>query len=770
MMTFAPLRAPALLIALMLMPAVAQGENLIHGGTFKTSKGAFWSSDTIKLSPRNGQLCADVPGGIANPWDALVGIDRLPLDKESHYRLSFDARATGHDAPDTVRVLIQQAKEPWTAHMTLVVEPVESMQTFGQTFAALASEPAQLVFQLGGQAGSWRFCIDNVALMPDDGTFKADAAMKQAKAQAQAMETIDDPIRLNQLGFFEDGPKRATILSLSKAPLHFQLKAANGAVLGEGETEPRPTDPTSGYPVHVADFSALTIPGTGYRLEVEGKESHPFAIGADGYQRLAVDALSWFYPQRSGIAIDGAIAGAAYARPAGHVGQAPNRGDTAVRCLTGDVASTLYGDDWQCSGERDVSGGWYDAGDHGKYVVNGGIAAAQLMASFEWATVYGAKDAALLQDGYARIPEHGNGVPDILDEVRWELEFLVKMIVPDGEPYAGMAYHKVHDIAWTDLPTLPHLDPQARVLHRPSTAATLNVAATAAQGARLFKPYDPDFAGRLLDIARSTYAAARQTPDLYAPSSDGQQGGGDYSDTDVSDEFYWAAAELFITTGDAAYVKDLHASPHWDAPVFDANGFTWQSVAAFARLQLGLFAEALPGKDIDMIRRSIVDAADDYRVLQRREAFGHVYRPKGDLYGWGSNHLALQNLLVLAAAHDLTGERSYLQAVREGVDYILGRNALDLSYITGYGTVFSRNQHSRWYAHQLDASLPSPPAGSLAGGPNATLVDPVAKEKLKGCIGQTCYIDDIGSWGTNEITINWNAALVQVTSFLSEAR
>ena len=65
--------------------------------------------------------------------------------------------------------------------------------------------------------------------------------------------------------------------------------------------------------------------------------------------------------------------------------------------------------------------------------------------------------------------------------------------------------------------------------------------------------------------------------------------------------------------------------------------------------------------------------------------------------------------------------------------------------------------------------LPSPPAGSLAGGPNATLADPVALEKLAGCAGSRCYIDDIGAWGVNEITINWNAALLQAASFLADA-
>jgi endoglucanase len=101
------------------------------------------------------------------------------------------------------------------------------------------------------------------------------------------------------------------------------------------------------------------------------------------------------------------------------------------------------------------------------------------------------------------------------------------------------------------------------------------------------------------------------------------------------------------------------------------------------------------------------------------------------------------------------------------MDYILGRNALNISYVTGYGTRFSQNQHSRWYAHQLNPDLPHPPPGSLAGGPNSSIQDPLAQRKLAGCVGQFCYIDDIESWSTNELTINWNSPLAWVTSFLA---
>ena len=136
----------------------------------------------------------------------------------------------------------------------------------------------------------------------------------------------------------------------------------------------------------------------------------------------------------------------------------------------------------------DVSGGWYDAGDHGKYVVNGGISTWELLSTYERARHARTGQTDKLGDGTLAIPESGNKVPDILDEARWELEFLLKMQVPDGKPLAGMAHHKMHDEQWTGLPLLPSDDPQKRELHPPSTAATLNLAATAAQAAACTAP------------------------------------------------------------------------------------------------------------------------------------------------------------------------------------------------------------------------------------------------------------------------------------------
>ncbi|MFJ6792970.1 glycoside hydrolase family 9 protein [Streptomyces sp. NPDC091268] len=574
-----------------------------------------------------------------------------------------------------------------------------------------------------------------------------------AVAGTAASAGATSAVRVNQVGYLPDGPKRATVATTATQALGWQLRNASGAVVASGSTVPRGADAPSGQSVQVADFSSYRSTGSGYVLAVDGSSSAPFDIRADLYDTLRSDSMAFFHHQRSGIAIDASLVGSAYARPAGHLGIAPNKGDVSVPCQ----ASV-------CDYTQDVRGGWYDAGDHGKYVVNGGISTWLVVNSFERAKRAG-HDAAL-GDSTLRIPERGNAVPDVLDEARWELDFLMRMQVPAGKPYAGMAFHKVHDAAWTGMPMRPEQDPQPRELHRPSTAATLNLAAAAAQCARVLRPYDAAYADRCLSSARRAWAAAQANPALLAPDSDGT-GGGSYGDTKVSDEFYWAAAELYATTGESTYRDAVTSSPwHTSADAFSPYGFGWADTAALGRLVLATVPNGLPASDVARVRASVSAAADGY--LSRMAAQGYAVPVPADGYFWGSNGEVAGDAVVMAVAGELTGDARYRTGALETMDYLLGRNALGVSYVTGYGEAYAQNQHHRFWAHQLDASLPRPPAGSLAGGANSRLQDPVAVEKLTGCAPAACYVDDIGSYSTNEVAVNWNAPLAWLAAYAAE--
>ena len=708
--------------------SAAEVEQVVNGG-FDATTDPFWSTASMPMTLTDGRACVDVPGGTGNKWDVAIGQNDIDLAAGETYRFSFDASGdTGH----TVRALVGLAVDPYTTYFEQS-PALGDLQHYEYTFTATAATAqAQVAFQLGGSAQPFHFCVDNVSLVggvPPE-VYRPDTGPR---------------VRVNQVAYVPNGPKGATVVTEATTPLPWQLKNAAGTVVARGTTTPRGVDVSSGQNVHSVDFGRFSRKGTGYTLTADGETSRPFDIDASAYKTLRADALKFYYTQRSGIEIRDDLR-PGYGRPAGHVDVEPNKGDGNVPCQPG-----------VCDYRLDVRGGWYDAGDHGKYVVNGGISVWQLLNTYE-------RFDGVRKVGLA-IPESGDRTPDLLDEARWELEFLLKMQVPAGQPLAGMVHHKMHDAAWTGLPLLPHLDPQQRELHPVSTAATLNVAATAAQAARIYKKVDPAFAKRALAAARTAYTAAKANPDRLAPESDGV-GGGAYNDAKVSDDFYWAAAELFLTTGEKQYQADVLASPEHTADVFGAGAFDWGNTAAAGRLDLALVPNRLPG--LTAVRASVLKGADKYLAIQRDHAYGVPYAPANNMWDWGSNSAILNNMVVIGAAHQLTGNARYRNGVLTGLDYIFGRNALNQSYVTGYGEVASHNQHSRWYANQLDPALPNPPKGTLSGGPNSSIQDPFAQSKLTGCVAQFCYIDDIQSWSTNELTINWNAPLAWVAAYVAE--
>jgi endoglucanase len=173
----------------------------------------------------------------------------------------------------------------------------------------------------------------------------------------------------------------------------------------------------------------------------------------------------------------------------------------------------------------------------------------------------------------------------------------------------------------------------------------------------------------------------------------------------------------------------------------------------------------LPGAVRKQVRQSVIAGADEYLGIERSQAYGLPLPGGNNFYVWGSNSNILNNMAVLATAYELTQQKKYRDGALQGLDYIFGRNALNHSYVTGYGEKSPQNQHSRIYGHELDPNLPNPPAGSIAGGANPALQDPFVQRLLAGCVGQFCYVDDIQSYSTNEVAINWNSALSWMAAF-----
>lgn len=578
----------------------------------------------------------------------------------------------------------------------------------------------------------------------------------------------------NQVGYFPERAKKATLVTDAEEAVTFELLDMEGNTVYTGISVPFGYDAESGDNVQILDFTEFQTEGT-YMLKAgDTAVSREFSIGVtDEYSGLLYDALNYFYQARSGIAIEEQYItsgdAAELSRSAGH------DPDVAEIYQTWGYTGS--------SGTQDVSGGWYDAGDHGKYVVNAGISLWLMQNEYERAVSLGTAEA--YQDGTMSIPENNNGYPDLLDEARWEMEWMLKMIVQDGD-CEGMVYHKMHDIKWTALALSPADDTQKRIIMPPTTAATLNLAACGAQSYRLWKEIDAEFAAECLTAAENAYAAAKANPEMYAPLTDTIDGGGCYGDDTVTDEFYWAACELYLATGDTGYYTDMQGSDWaFDIPADmnggEASGFTgsfdWGHTASLGSMSLVLYPETISEEENAVLYENLLGTADYYLYVISEQGYGLPYMgtmEEGDTYSrytWGSNSFVVDNAIILAYANDISADSRYLDGAVSAMDYILGRNPLDFSYVTGYGVHSAQYPHHRWWAKQLDAEFPKAPCGVLVGGPNCGLEDDVVKltDWAAGEVPpQTVYLDDIQAYSVNECTINWNAPLAWMAAYLCE--
>ncbi len=734
--------------------------NLLANATFDDGSSLPWTSSFTapgagQAQVEDGSFCLEVTDKGKNNWDAQVRHREMVIQRGHTYTVYFVAWST---KPTRVRPKVGMAGPPYAEYWTDTIELTPTPRSFADTFTMSGKDDptAEFAFHMGGPladaATPFTVCLDNVILANPEFT----------PPRLQRREPIRD-VLVNQSGYLPALAKLAVLKSEAKSPVQWQLLNGKGEVVATGSTSVHGADTASGDHLHVIDFSSHTASAKGYRLKVGDKTSHPFDIDSRLYRRLKYQALAYFYHNRSGIAIEMPFAGRQkWTRPAGHVS------DRSVPCAP----------DSGCDYALDVSGGWYDAGDHGKYVVNGGIALWTMFNQYERAKHLGSsvKDFA---DGTMNIPENNNGVPDILDEARFQMEFMLKMQVPAGKPLEGMVHHKMHNRTWTELGTLPHKDKVPRFLQPPSTAATLNLAATAAQCGRIFAEIDPAFAKKCIQAAERAFAAAQKHPAVYAPKT--AVGGGPYDDNHVKDEFYWAAAELFITTAKEQY-KDfvLNRSSYFQpvptvlgkeaADAGNSTPMTWQNTEALGTISLAVVPNQMSEEHIGAARKSVIAAADRFLQIIDKQGYRFPFSPgPGNSYPWGSNSFVLNNMLVMALAQDFTGKQKYLNGVATGMDYILGRNPMDQSYVTGYGERPLKNPHHRVWSHQANSARPGPPPGAVSGGPNSGLQDPHVKAAgLKGCPPAKCFLDHIEAWSANEVAINWNAPLAWVAAFLDE--
>ena len=551
------------------------------------------------------------------------------------------------------------------------------------------------------------------------------------QAGPQTVDPQAQQVRINQVGFLPGAQKLALVQTDAPAQFRVLAEGRRKPVLEGQLAQPARWD-AAGVNAAVADLGALVAPGR-YRLQVEGlPASDPFVVDADAYGEVTMAALKAFYFNRAGTALEPAHAGR-WARAAGHA-------DDAVL-----VHASAASPGRPAGSTISAPLGWYDAGDYGKYIVNSGISTWTLLAAWEHYPEF-------FRGREAGIPESGDAVPDILDEAMWNLRWMLAM----QDPADGGVYHKLTTLQFSGA-VMPHEDTAHRYVVAKSTAAALDFAAVMAMASRVYAPLEARFPGlpaRMAAAGKSAWAWAQANPEvIYQQPEDVTTGA--YGDTSLDDEFAWAAAELYLLDGEAAY---------WDA--FSRHAGTpdvpsWAGVRTLGWISLAQHLQRLPD---DAARTQVSDGVMQLaRQLQEQEAQS-AWRvaTQAEDFRWGSSSTVLNQALVMLQGYRLDGGRDLLDAAQSQLDWVLGRNPLGVSLVTGHGLRTPMHVHHRpSMADGIDAPVP----GWLSGGPNPAQQDaedcPVP---YASALPALSWLDHDCSYASNEVAINWNAPLVYVAA------
>ncbi|MBO9155203.1 glycoside hydrolase family 9 protein [Chitinophaga sp. GCM10012297] len=545
-------------------------------------------------------------------------------------------------------------------------------------------------------------------------------------------------IQLNQAGFYPYAPKIAVVTG-SNSGENFYVVAGNGKdTLFSGRLGTEQRSANSSTLTRIADFSVVTKEGQ-YVLVVPGVgASYSFAVSKDALKKPAAASLKGFYFQRSNITLEEKYAGK-WHRSAGH----PD--DTvyvhASAAGPGRPAGTVIAS----------PGGWYDAGDYNKYIVNSGISMSSLLSAYEDFPAY----YASLRTA---IPESGNALPDILDEAVYNLRWMLTM----QDPADGGVYHKCTNASFDGM-VMPGVTKLPRYVVQKSTAAALDFAAVTAQAARVLKTFSPRLSDSCLKAAAAAWQWAEKNPAaMYDQNAMNKQfqpavTTGAYGDNDLKDEWSWAAAEMYITTKNERYygIFKEHLKDNVSLP-------TWRNVAMQGYYTLLRASGDLPAvrEDLPLIKERVLHLADGYVSKQPGNAFRTVMGQSRRDFSWGGSSVAANQGILLLYAWRLTNKQHYLDAALSNMDYLLGRNATGYSFLTGSGSKPVMHPHHR---PSIADGIEDPVPGLLSGGPNPGRQDSCYYQFTEP---ETAFSDTACSYASNEIAINWNAPLVYLANAL----
>ncbi len=693
--------------------------NLIPGGYFnqQDSKwGTYTESGgagTIAVNvDRQLEVMIEKTGRVGHA--VQVYCDGFELLQKAVYEISFDISSTVDRTMEWRIQLNGGDYHPYVSEEHVAIS--KDMKHYNYTFTMEeASDPApRFCFNLGfqeadGELAAHTVTIDNVEL------FLKDAS----KAEASTNGDIGPSININQVGY-RTGDFKSAIFRDSSLDTKFEVvNVETGKIVYTSDVLGSVQTATAGETVAYGDFSSVKEPGTYKVVAANSGESYEFVIADDVYDDIFADTVKMLYLQRCGSELK------------------PEHAEGLAHAACHTQKATIYG----TSEKMDVIGGWHDAGDYGRYVVSGAKAVADILLAYE--------DYSHVFSDEAGIPDSGNGIPDILDEARYELEWMLKM----QDKKSGGVYHKVTGLNFEGM-VMPETVTDDLYIMPISNCATGDFAAVMAMAARIYKPFDAAFANECLASAKAAlnYLEGNDGKDGYRNPSDVTTG--EYPDTVDTDEYFWALSELYKTTSSSFYDKKLTTI---DLSSLE-NGMGWQAVDLY-----GCYAYLTAEKQNADLKKKLLDkfSAHLTSIEKKIESDGY-FSSMGDVYPWGSNMTLANNGMVLLMAKRLYNKDvDYNHLAKKQIDYLLGANSTSYCFVTGYGTLTPQNTH-----HRPSQALGSTMAGMLVGGANSNLEDPYAQNVLAKKPAAKCYVDNVQSYSCNEVTVYWNSPLIYLLAGL----
>lgn len=701
--------------------------NMIHNGDFSNGVGNFCKYTNGGQAEMDvnadGELQIDIDKIGTVEHGVQVYYDGFAIRQGGVYEVSFDIHGT---AERDVDWRVQVNGGDYHAYVMDTVKLTNDVQHISAQFTMdEETDPAPRFCFNMGQVNSMKeagidsvephsIMIDNVSLIVVDAT---------------NMIKDPDPVyvpkaKVNQLGYHPKDQKIAVFCDLDKDDTTFKVvDAKSNETVFEGDLTERDLNVVANEWNNLADFSAFDKPGTYKLVSGKGEESFEFTIADDVYRDTFDSVVKMLYLQRCGMELTSDCAGD-FAHPVCHAEQA-----------------TIYG----TSNKIDVSGGWHDAGDYGRYVVPGAKAVADILLSYE-------KNPKAFTDDTG-IPESGNGVSDALDEARYELEWMMKM-----QDSAGGVYHKVTCAVFPET-VMPQDETDELIVCPISIAATADFAAVMAMASRVYQDSDKAFADKCLEVSKKAWTYAKENPDGKGFKNPEDIVTGEYPNGQSDDEFFWASAELYKTTGDDAYKQGMSDAVEKLSAI---KGLGWADVGIY-----GAYAALTSDKllsDSSNLRKTIQDGffkLVNETVETSKENEYQVDRAKK--YEWGSNMNIANSGILLLMANDIEENADYMKYAKQHRDYLMGVNATGYCFITGSGTLTPEHPHHR-PSQVLEKAMP----GMLVGGPDNGLDDPYAKAVFLNTAAAKCYADNAQSYSCNEVTIYWNSPLIYLMAALEE--